>query len=304
MKVREDGMVALQSIYDEVIKHYGWEQYSESKRRLLRKKYAFLQRKLVLCNPSDFKDKGDNIVPWVDAPIIRDLLIEAVNDQEDNLIYDWFNGNIDVTDSLRAHLLFMCMKPVIMKSNVLTGETDDVTTDEWLNTVSAAINNNTAMNTIYLKRNLEKFRNTSLALNMNIGIGDIIVTHEDGSRSYGLQGAKPSLSIKGKTVEQMLDGVTCQDDYFSILNQMLEMFSNHAKQRVRENIEWYAEAKDLFEAEKADDAIQRDSIASEYVIWYQRIHEFLRDNPDVCQEIEEKVGTTGLAEFFRMQDRM
>ena len=85
MVIREDGMVALQSIYDEVIKHYGWEQYSESKRRLLRKKYAFLQRRLVLCNPSEFKDKGDNVVPWVDAPIIRDLLIEAVNDQEDNI---------------------------------------------------------------------------------------------------------------------------------------------------------------------------------------------------------------------------
>ena len=81
------------------------------------------------------------------------------------------------------------------------------------------------------------------------------------------------------------------------------MFSNHAKQRVRENIEWYADAKNLFEAEKADDAFQRDSIASEYVIWYQRIHEFLCDNPDVCKEIEEKTGTTGLAEFFRMQDR-
>ena len=81
MKIREDGMVALQSIYDEVIKYYGWEQYSESKRRLLRKKYAFLQRRLVLCSPSEFKDKGDNVVPWVDAPIIRDLLIEAVNDQ-------------------------------------------------------------------------------------------------------------------------------------------------------------------------------------------------------------------------------
>ena len=190
-----------------------------------------------------------------------------------------------------------------MKSNVVTGETDDVTTDEWLSTVSAAINDNTALNTIQLKRNLEKFRNTSLALNMNIGIGDVTVTHEDGSRSYGLQGAKSNLNISGKTIEQLLDCVSCQDDYFSILNQVLEMFSNHAKQRVRENIEWYADAKNLFEAEKADDAFQRDSIASEYVIWYQRIHEFLCDNPDVCKEIEEKTGTTGLAEFFRMQDR-
>ena len=303
MNINKDGMVPLQSIYDDVISHYNWQNYDESKRRLLRKKYAFLQRNLVLCSPSEFKSKGDNVIPLADAAIVRDILIEAVNDGEDNMIYDWFNGRVDTTDSLKAKLLFMCMKPVIMRSNVMTGETDDVTADEWLNTVSAALNANTADNTLRLKRHLEEFRNSSLALNMNISVGDITVTHADGHRSYGLRGQKPSLDIRGKTIDEILENIICQDDYFSVLDQMLEVFTNHAKQQVRNAIEWYADAKDLCEAEKADDAVARDSIASEYVIWYQRIHEFLRDNPEICREIEEKSNTTGLVDFFKMQNR-
>lgn len=84
---------------------------------------------------------------------------------------------------------------------------------------------------------------------------------------------------------------------------MLKLFEDHAKTKARENIEWYAEAKDLFEEEKADDAFERYSIASEYVIWYQRISEFLAQNPEICSEIEREKKVPGLVEFFRMQER-
>lgn len=118
-----------------------------------------------------------------------------------------------------------------------------------------------------------------------------------------MKAEKQPIEIKGKTVEQILDSVVTQDDYFSVLEQMLKLFDDHAKAKARERIEWYAEAKDLFEAEKADDTIERDSVASEYVIWYQRISEFLNQNPEICNEIETEKKVTGLVEFFRMQDR-
>ena len=70
-----ENKVSLQAIYDEIIHHYSWENYEEAKKRLLRKKYSFLQKKLVLCNPEDFKEKGANYVPTNDAAIIRELLI-------------------------------------------------------------------------------------------------------------------------------------------------------------------------------------------------------------------------------------
>lgn len=297
-----DNKVSLQAIYDEVIQHYSWGNYEEAKKRLLRKKYSFLQKNLVLCDPEQFKEKGANYVPANDAAIIRELLIEAVNDSEESMVVDWFNGKVDTSDSMTAMLLFMQLKPLIMKPYI-TGETDEVTMDEWLNTVSAAINHATAKNTLALKNSLEKFRNNSLPLDASINYGDVIATHEDGSRSYGMRGNRAGIDIRGKTIEQILDEVVTQNDYFAVLAQMLELFDAHAKSRAKEQIVTYAKAKEAFEAEKADDAFERDSLASEYVIWYQRVHEFLVANPDVCKDIEKETETSGLAEFFRMQGR-
>lgn len=292
----------MNSIYDEIIAYYEWENYEDSKKRLLRKKYSFLQKNLVLCNPKDFKEKGTNFVPVNDAPIIREILIASVDDREKNIIVDWFNGKIDTSDSLMANFLFCQLKPLIMKPYIM-GETDEVTMDEWLNTVSAAINYSTARNTIALKQNLEKFRNTSLPLDMTIGYGDVIVTHEDSSRSYGMKADQKPIEIKGKTIEQILDAVVTQDDYFSVLEQILALFDAHAKVKARKRIELYAKAKNLFEAEKADDTFERDSIASEYTIWYQRVHDFLIANPDICKDIESQTGATDLVKFFQTKDR-
>ena len=106
------------------------------------------------------------------------------------------------------------------------------------------------------------FRNNSLALDMNIGIGDVVVRHEDGHRSYELRGKEREIDIEGKTIDEVLEDVVSQDDYF-----------------------------------------EHESIASEYNIWYQRVHEFLESNPEICRKIEEEAGVEGLSEFFRMADR-
>jgi hypothetical protein len=293
--------VTMTSIYDQILQHYGWENYRESKLRLLRIKYSFLQKNLVLCDPDDFKEKGANVVPENDAPIIRDLLIEAVNDSEDNMVVDWFNGKVDTSDSSMAYLLFMHLKHIIMKPCMM-GETDEVTMDEWLNTVSAAINYSTAENTLKIKRALENFRNNSLPLDSTVGYGDIIATHEDGSRTYSMQANRTPISIRGKTVEQILDEVATQNDYFEVLAQLLNLFDEHAKAKARENIETLAMKKEAFDLEHLDVG-ERDSIASEYTIWYQRLHDFLTKNPDICTDIEKKFKTENLAEFFRMKGR-
>ena len=103
-------MVKVSDIYEGIIKHYGWEDYSEAKTRLLRIKYTTLQRKLVLCDKSEFKHQGNNVVPSMDAPIIRNILIEVVSGDEDNIIADWFNGKVDTDKSLMSILLFNCLK--------------------------------------------------------------------------------------------------------------------------------------------------------------------------------------------------
>lgn len=295
-------MVKVSDIYKGIIKHYGWENYSEAKTRLLRNKYMKLQQELVLCDKSEFKRQGNNVVPSADAPIIRNILIEAVNDDEGNITADWFNGNVDTDKSLMSILLFNCLKPLIMQPYI-SGETDEVTMDEWLAAVAAAVKYPTAVQVSELSRNLEMFRNNSLALDMNIGIGDVVVRHEDGHRSYGLQGKEREIDIEGKTIDEVLEDVVSQEDYFDVLAQMLKKFDDHAKKRAHDAILWYANAKNIYDAQKADDAFEHESIASEYNIWYQRVHEFLESNPEICRKIEEEAGVEGLSEFFRMADR-
>lgn len=295
-------VVKVADIYKDIIKRCGWEDYAEAKERLLRMKYTVLQQKLVLCDRKEFKEKGKNVVPWADAPIIRNILTEAVGDPEDNIIADWFNGNVDTNKSYNAILLYNCMKPLIMQP-CICGETDEVTMDEWLSTIATVINYNTAVQVIQLDRALEDFRNNTLALDMNIGIADVIVTHEDGSRSYALRGKERDINIDGKTIDEVLSHIASQDDYFAVLGQILEKFNAHAKERTHKAILWYAEAKDIYEAKSAADAVQPESIASEYIVWYQRIHEFLKANPDICSSIEKEAKVTGLVEFFRMADR-
>ena len=295
-------MVKVSEIYKDVVKHYGWEKYSDGKERLLRMKYATLQQKLVLCDKSEFKRQGNNVVPSTDAPIIRNILIEAVSGDEDNIIADWFNGKVDTDKSLMSILLFNCLKPLIMQP-CFSGETDEVTMDEWLAAVAAAVKYPTAVQVSELSRNLELFRNNSLALDMNIGIGDVVVRHEDGHRSYGLQGKEREIDIEGKTIDEVLEDVVSQDDYFDVLAQVLRKFDGHAKKRAHDAILWYANAKNIYDAQKADDAFEHESIASEYNIWYQRVHEFLESNPEICRKIEEEASVEGLSEFFRMADR-
>ena len=107
----------------------------------------------------------------------------------------------------------------------------------------------------------------------------------------------------GKTIDEVLEDVVSQDDYFDVLAQVLKKFDGHAKNRAHDAILWYANAKNIYDAQKADDAFEHESIASEYNIWYQRVHEFLESNPEICKKIEEEAGVEGLSEFFRMADR-
>jgi len=295
-------MVKMTDIYADIINRYGWENYKDAKERLLRMKYATLQQKLVLCDRQEFKIKGKNVVPWTDAPIIRNILMEAVNDEENNIIADWFNGKVNTDDSYKAILLYNCMKPLIMQP-CICGETDEVTMNEWLAAVAAAIKYPTAVHVSEMTRALEDFRNNSLALAHTIGIADMVVRAEDGSRSYALRGKKQDISIEGKTIDEVLEDISSQDDYFAVLGQILQKFNAHAEERVYNAILWYADAKNLYEAKSADDAIEYESIASEYTVWYQRIHEFLESNPEICRKIEEETKVSDLSDFFRMAGR-
>lgn len=46
------------------------------------------------------------------------------------------------------------------------------------------------------------------------------------------------------------------------------------------------------------DVVINNSIASEYLIWYQRIYTYLATNTKVCAEIEKETGLRHLADLF------
>lgn len=307
--------VKMSAVYAEIANHLGWSNdpkanTEESGTRLLRNKHTFLFEKAVLRNKKDFKYRGDAVIPAKDAHIVRDLLIESLSTEEGNMIPDWFNGHVDTSDSLQATLLYWQLKPAVMHS-LMTGETDDVTVDEWLATLSAAINYTTAQNTIEIKKALEAFRNDSLGMDMNIGIGDIIVGCNDGSRYYASKDRKPELSIEGKTIDQMLDDVVSQDDYFAILSQILKKFDAHVKASVREKVVKLVLGAIAFDAKNMSDAISTESIASEYLIWYQRLHYYLQNDTEAREavlrsieaETNERIDADHLVELFDVQGR-
>lgn len=304
IKINGVQMVKVQTVYDSIREHYGWDSRlnKDSKDRLLRLKLSFLLKNIVLRRTEDFKNRGNAVLPINDAAIVRNLLIEAVNDDGENMIYDWFNGNVDTSDSQQALPLYMQIKPVVMEA-LMTGETDEVTVVEWLNTISAVINHTTAANTLAIKRALEDFRNDSLGMDMKIDIGDIIVGCEDGSRFYYSTGKKPDLSIDDKAIDAMLAEVTSQDDYFSILFQILRKFDEHVKTNVRSTIIDLAAAVDAFDASNMRDAVFSDSMASEYLIWYHRLHTYLKANKEVCDELEKETGIDHLADLFDVTGR-
>ena len=295
--------VKVQRVYDSIIEYYGWQDYADSKVRLLRNKYNTLQRKLVLCNREDFKGTDrKNYIPEADAPIVRAILIEAMDDAGHNPIYHWFNDDFDTSIAEEAIKLYAYFESIIDDAACQAG-VDQVTLDEWLGAVSASINHSTAENTWRLKQNLEVFRNNSLALDCTISVGDVIVTDETGSRRYAMRGEHPSLDIRGKTIESVMESIQTQDDYFAVFNQILELFNEHARASVINKIEVFAKAKNAFDLHKADDGVEPNSLASEYRIWYQKIHDFLVANPSVCEYIERKTNTADLVEFFHMADR-
>ena len=296
-------MIKAQHIFDSIIKEvYGITPDHigiDSCRKQVRNRYSFLMQNIVLRDRGDFKEKGSHMIPEREAPIIRDLLSAAIKEDGDSMIPDWFNGNLDLANPQVSMCLYIQLEALVMASRI-KGETDEVTTDEWLTTIGAVINYNTARATLALQKELERFRENSLALNQNIAKGDLIVETEDGSRFYRLRGKKELPDLEKMTIGQLLDTVDSQNDYLELLAQILEAFEKHAEKRAIEDIFAYAQIKETFELRKADDVIGTDALASEYVIWYQRVHEFLVKNPQTLKQIEERAKTTGLSDFFKM----
>ena len=53
----------------------------------------------------------------------------------------------------------------------------------------------------------------------------------------------------------------------------------------------------------ADELLDKESLASEYVKFFQNIYDYLYDRPELTKKIEAEIGTDDLLNFFKMKDR-
>lgn len=259
-------------------------------------------KKVLYRNAKDFKNKGGNMILKSDAPIIRELIIYALKDDKDDPIVKWFNGKIDTSDPAKAYIIFQPLNELIRRLG-FRGEIDDVTLSEWLKALACSINYNTALNRVNLSREFDTFINCTLGLDRDIDLGSIIFSFPGSYRTQISVVNQCDIDMENKTLIDNLKNVTCQNDYLSILGEVIKIMNEHAKVSCIEKIKLYAEGKRLFDLKKADEVIDTESFASEYVIWFQNIYKFLHNNPDILKEIEKDTKTNNLLDFFKMDDR-
>lgn len=263
---------------------------------------------VILRDARHFRQKSADMVPKNDVPIIRELLFYSISEEsEDDIVVRWFNNKIDLSVPENSWLLYNHINPIIMHL-LMTGEIDDVTYEEWNRTIKSSINYNTAQNTAELMNQIRCFRDCTLPLNQDIDFGAIIANvsiddSEEGFREKVLSGEKFGINLEQETIAEALEKVNSQNDYLEIIKQVIQILNDHAQRAAIEKIKTIAMAKELFDAKKADDGIEPYSLASEYVIWFQNIYEYLKNNPNICKEVEKFAKTSNILDFFKMDDR-
>jgi len=272
----------------------------ESTVRNLRKKLDFLIERVALRKKSDFKNGNIILIPLQDAAIVRNILACAVGDKEYEHLMDWFNGSLDIDDADSCMMLELEMKEAIMRAE-MTGEADPVTVDEWIATVHGVINYDMAKKTSDIKRKLEAFRTRTLVLDNTVRAGDVYRSYTDGSREYILPREDREKHLEQKQIDDLLQDLYTQDDYFSVLNQILDAMMADAEKKALPFIEVYAKGKNLSGCNSAFEMIQDDeqvSMISEYIPWFRKIAKFLKRNPEEVKRIEKECETQDLIKFF------
>lgn len=275
------------------------EQAQESYVRNLRKKMNFLVEKVALRKVSDFKEGNNVLIPNSDAAIVRNLLMSSLDD-EYPLIVDWFNENLDLSDSEICLFLYRSVKEPIMRAE-MTGETDMVTVDEWLATIKGLLNVDMAENTITLKNKLEEFRVKTLVRGSTVSCGDIVIGHENGFRSYASHYEKKKKTLSDEILKSIVKDLSSQEDYFHVLEQIVDYMIGDAIEKAIPDIECYALAKEVSGCKTAMEMIrdpENTTMVSEYYPWLKKIGIFLKENPEKAKKIEEFAHVRNLEKFF------
>ena len=180
-------------------------------------------------------------------------------------------------------------------------ESDMVTVDEWLATIKGLLNVDMAENTIALKNKLEEFRVKTLVRDSTVSCGDIVIGHENGFRDYASHYEKKKKTLSDELLKSIVKDLSFQEDYYHVLEQIIDFMIEDAKDKAIPAIECYALAKGVSDCETAIEMIrdpENITMVSEYYPWLKKIGAFLKDNPEETKRIEEYAQVKNLEKFF------
>lgn len=301
--------IRIQRVYDEIIDEQGWSRYSDAKSKLLRNKFKFLVEDVLWRDINTVKSSGKIEVPIIDVPIIKGLLTAAVTD--DPQISAWFNRKTDLTNAEQVVDLYSRLEAIVQKE-LVAGNVDVVTANEWTSVLKACVGASHAQKVIEMKQLLERLRHSTLPLDDEIGVGDVIVSDGDGHRHFAMTGKRRALTVEESVLNNLFNHASTASDYLEIVNTVLQHAIKLSTARSKELAEFFAQVKSINDLDDDsgdygeeiagfDDAglIEEESVASEYLIRNRNLYLYLSMEPEIVKEIEAKAGTTGVLEFLK-----
>ena len=275
------------------------EMVQESCSRNLRKKMTFLIEQIALRHTDEFKEGNNIYIPDKDVSIVRNLLMSSLDDKYPYIVR-WFNNSIDLKDANDCINLYSSVRKLIQHIEK-QGETDFVTANEWLMAIRGLLNVDMAIHTMELKNKLEEFRVNTLVRSNTVSCGDVIVTYGNGHREY-LRKAEIREPILSKDLlESIVKKLNVQEDYYQVIQQILDYMMMDAEKKAISDIEKYAKMKKISGCDRAREMIydlENSSMVSEYVPQFKKIYNFLQTHPEEKLNIEEQEKVDHLEKFF------
>ena len=98
MKMKDENLVQVTAVYEQILQSVNLEGRDEdSVKRLLRNKFKFIMKYILLRLECEYKYKNKNYVRKSEHVLFKGLLKEAVI--ETSLIGKWFNSNLSLSNS-------------------------------------------------------------------------------------------------------------------------------------------------------------------------------------------------------------
>ena len=300
--------ITLQELSKEIYKEQisDMQTMDQSFRRSISNKFNFLTNRIVMRSKLDLRYKHKDRIPLRDKSIVKALLIKSYSpqpDTEDFIFVKWFNNSIEETDFETIINLGSRVEHLI-KDEVANEDwdLDEVTIDEWVNAIHSAINFSRALSVKKFAYEMIQLYDTSNVLNHDIPFGDLIRENEYGQRSYIWKGLHPSIDTS-LPLNEVLKGCFSQEDYANLVLQLMFVIMQDSQDKTINFIKAYAELKKMTGYSCADELLDKESLASEYVKFFQNIYDYLYDRPELTKKIEAEIGTDDLLNFFKMKDR-